>query len=217
MLEELRWECVYNTYTGVGTGLCIPINSQAFLSFPEWTYTGWESAPVMPSKPIVPSSEVERSLLKAMANLTNRILSSTGSRSLSKIRSQHPEVFTNLNTYYKVIQMLSTYHYRLPTRRLISELFNVDFNSETLEDLDRLVEAQQNDETNGISDENSTDGSVNAEDLQHQQRMAKFTRTHRGSDGIIAVLSEDQNDTSVEEIVPKQALSPVMVIRGFRT
>ena len=32
ILEELKWECVYNTYTGVGTGLCIPIDSQAFLS-----------------------------------------------------------------------------------------------------------------------------------------------------------------------------------------
>jgi hypothetical protein len=32
MLEELRWECVYNSCTGVGTGLCIPIDSQAFLS-----------------------------------------------------------------------------------------------------------------------------------------------------------------------------------------
>jgi hypothetical protein len=113
--------------------------------------------------------------------------------------------------------MLSTYHYRLPTRRLIVELFNVDFNSETLVDLDKLVEVQQNEETNGISDENLTDGSGNVEDLQHQQRIEKFTRTHRGSDGIIAVLSEDQNDTRVEEIVPKQALSPVMVIKGFRT
>ncbi|RIA92645.1 Rapamycin-insensitive companion of mTOR, N-term-domain-containing protein [Glomus cerebriforme] len=213
MLEELGWECVYDTYTGIGTGLCIPVDSQAFLSFPRWTYTGFESALDIPSKPIVPSTQVERSLLKAMANLTNRILSSTGSRNLSKIRSQHPEVFTNLSTYYKVIQMLSTYHYRLPSRRLISELFNVNFTSEALEDLDKLVEAQQHDELNGISDSNSTEDG-NAEDAK--QREKKFRRTHRGSDGVIAVMSEDQHDINTEEIVPKQALSPVTVIKGFR-
>ena len=108
--------------------------------------------------------------------------------------------------------MLSIYHYRLPSRRLISELFDVNFTSEALEDLDRLVEAQQSDELNGISDENSTDG--NAEEIQQNER--KFTRTHRGSDGIIAVMSEDQNDINAEETVPKQALSPIMIIKGFR-
>lgn len=108
--------------------------------------------------------------------------------------------------------MLSTYHYRLPSRRLISELFDVDFTSEALEELDRLVEVQQNDELNGISDENSEDG--NAEDIQQNDK--KFTRTHRGSDGVIAVMSEDQNDINAEETVPKQALSPVLVIKGFR-
>jgi hypothetical protein len=107
--------------------------------------------------------------------------------------------------------MLSTYHYRLPSRRLISELFDVDFTSEALEKLDRLVEVQQNDEINGISDENSDD--VNTEDIQQDK---KFTRTHRGSDGVIAVMSEDQNDINAEETVPKQALSPVLVIKGFR-
>jgi len=213
MLEDLGWECVYDINTGIGTGLCIPVNSQAFLSFPRWTYTGFESNLDTPSKPIVPSTQVERSLLKAMANLTNRILSSAGSRSLSKIRSQHPEIFTNLNTYYKVIQMLSTYHYRLPSRRLISELFDVDFTSEALEDLDKLVEAHQSDELNGMSDENSTEDG-NVEDIQQKEKI--FTRTHRGSDGVIAVMSEDQNDTNAEEIVPKQALSPVMVVKGFR-
>ncbi|GBC19604.2 hypothetical protein RIR_jg41870.t1 [Rhizophagus irregularis DAOM 181602=DAOM 197198] len=212
MLEDLGWECVYDANTGIGTGLCIPVNSQAFLSFPKWKYTGFESALDTPSKPIVPCSSVERNLFKAMANLTNRILSNAGSRSLSKIRSQHPEVFTNLSTYYKAIQMLSTYHYRLPSRRLISELFDVDFTSEALEELDRLVEVQQNDELNGISDENSEDG--NAEDIQQNDK--KFTRTHRGSDGVIAVMSEDQNDINAEETVPKQALSPVLVIKGFR-
>ncbi|CAG8790492.1 3430_t:CDS:2, partial [Dentiscutata erythropus] len=96
------------------------------------------SAPDLPIKHIVPSSQAERDLLRAMANLTNRILSSTGSKSLSKIRNQHPEVFTKLETYYKIVQMLASYHYRLPTRRLVSELFNVDFTAETFDQLDNL-------------------------------------------------------------------------------
>ncbi|CAI2163170.1 13482_t:CDS:10 [Funneliformis geosporum] len=195
ILEELNWECVYDTFTGIGTGLCIPTNSEAFLSFPRWTYDGFESSPDIPSKSIVPDTQVEKDLLKAMANLTNKILSSAGSR---------------------IIQMLSTYHYRLPTRRLISELFDVNFTLETFEDLDRLLGTQQN-EVNGIMNGRLTGDDDNVEDSQHQQKMEKFKRTHRGSDVVIAVMSEDRNDTNTEEIVPKQALSPVMVIRGFRT
>jgi hypothetical protein len=38
MLEELGWECVYDTNTGIGTGLCIPVNSQAFLSVSVYIY-----------------------------------------------------------------------------------------------------------------------------------------------------------------------------------
>ncbi|CAJ0651764.1 6236_t:CDS:2 [Entrophospora sp. SA101] len=124
ILEELEWESVYDPDTGVGTGLCIPMNSQAFLSFPKWNYKGFYNPADKLIKPLSSSNnQIERDLLKAMSNLTNRILSSTGSRALAK--------------------------------------------------------------------------------------------THRGSDGVIAIMSEDQNDTFAEEIVPKQDLLPKIIVKGF--
>ncbi|CAH1758092.1 9203_t:CDS:10 [Entrophospora sp. SA101] len=149
ILEELEWESVYDPDTGVGTGLCIPMNSQAFLSFPKWNYKGFYNPADKLIKPLSSSNnQIERDLLKAMSNLTNRILSSTGSRALAK--------------------------------RLVVDLFDVDFSPEALDQLDKL-----------------------------------FTRTHRGSDGVIAIMSEDQNDTFAEEIVPKQDLLPKIIVKGF--
>ncbi|CAJ0754406.1 3948_t:CDS:10 [Entrophospora sp. SA101] len=146
ILEELEWESVYDPDTGVGTGLCIPMNSQAFLSFPKWNYKGFYNPADKLIKPLSSSNnQIERDLLKAMSNLTNRILSSTGSRALAK--------------------------------RLVVDLFDVDFSPEALDQLDKL--------------------------------------THRGSDGVIAIMSEDQNDTFAEEIVPKQDLLPKIIVKGF--
>ncbi|CAG8695750.1 10627_t:CDS:2, partial [Racocetra persica] len=207
--------------TGAGTGFCCPMNSKAFLSFPQWTYKGFETAPDIHAKPIIPSTQAERDLLKAMTNLTNRILSSTGSRSLLKIRSQHPEIFNQLSTYHKVIQMLSSYHYRLPTRRIISELFDVNFTKETFDQLDKLMAVRNGcDGVNGISDDTLAEdggGTDDADAQLHKQRVENFTRVHRGSDGVIAVMSDDQMDGSAEEPVPKQDLLPVKIVKGFNT
>ncbi|CAG8628166.1 8090_t:CDS:10, partial [Acaulospora morrowiae] len=206
ILEDLKWECVYDPYTEIGTGLCCPMNSDAFLSFPKWTYKGFEYTPDLPVKSIVPSSQAERDLLKAMANLTNRILSSAGSKSLSKIKSQYPEIFSQIGSYYKVVQMLSSYHYRLPTRRFASDLFDVDFTADAFDQLDKLVDAQTRAvEANGTSDDTADE----EEDNQiHQQKMENFARVHRGSDGVVAIISEDRAD-STTEIVPKQDLQPL--------
>ncbi|CAG8483702.1 13104_t:CDS:10, partial [Acaulospora colombiana] len=206
ILEDLKWECVYDPHTEIGTGLCCPMNSEAFLSFPKWTYKGFEYVHDLPVNSITPSSHIERDLLKAMANLTNRILSSNGSKSLSKIRSQHPEIFKQLGPYYKVTQMLASYHYRLPTRRHVSELFDVDFTAAILDQLDKLAVAQNRvNGANGTSDEAADE----EEDSQlNQQRIKNFTRVHRGSDGVVAIISEDQTDL-MAEIVPKLELQPL--------
>lgn len=221
ILEELEWECAYDLETGACTGFCCPMNSKAFLSFPQWTYKGFETAPDIHAKPILPSTQAERDLLKAMTNLTNRILSSTGSKSLLKIRSQHPEIFNQLSTYHKVIQMLSSYHYRLPTRRAISELFDINFTKETLDQLDKLMEVHHGcDGVNGVSDDTLTEDGGGTEDADaqlHKQRMENFNRVHRGSDGVIAVMSDDQMDGCAEEVVPKQDLLPAKRVIGFNT
>nr|CAG8581682.1 1987_t:CDS:10 [Entrophospora candida] len=104
---------------------------------------GWERADVIlqenaMQKPI-PSFETEKILLKTVSNLTNHILSNIESTtSLSKIKSRNPEIFTNFTTYYKVIQMLSIYQYKLPARRYITELFHIDFNSKSIWSMKKL-------------------------------------------------------------------------------
>ncbi|KAG9304658.1 hypothetical protein G9A89_020222 [Geosiphon pyriformis] len=224
-LEELGWECVYDPDTGVGTGLCVPMKPQQFLSFPKWSYNGFVTAPST-NRPVMPSSPVERDLLRALTNLTNRILSSTGSKSLQKIRVQHPEIFTKLDTFLKVYYMLASYQYRLPTRRLITELFDVKFTTQTLDQLDKLLGDPQQDNVNREvippminSDETRSTTvartSVN-KDLEVDIRTENMLpdRPHRGSDVLGAVMSE-QHDTGGDDVVPKQSLAPILIIKGF--
>ncbi|CAG8523548.1 7861_t:CDS:10 [Ambispora leptoticha] len=248
ILEELGWECVYDADTGIGTGLCVPTDPQEFLSFPKWTYNGSLSASSK-NRPLMPNSPVERDLLRALTNLTNRILSSTGCKSLQKIRTKHPEIFTRLNTYLKACQMLSSYQYRLPTRRLISELFDVKYTAQVFDELDQLMAESQkveenddepveviiegrnnvdsttsrngNNHNNSLNDKliktkETTAGDVDAPSPLTTQKRSVFNRTHRGSDGLVAVMSDDQNDTGAEEIIPKQTLTPLIVIKGFK-
>ncbi|CAJ0762133.1 9358_t:CDS:10 [Entrophospora sp. SA101] len=127
ILKDLGWESNYDPDLDLFTGLCLPIDYKKFLTVPKWEYKGadvilQENAMQKP----IPSFETEKILLKTVSNLTNHILSNIESTtSLSK----NPEIFTNFTTYYKVIQMLSIYQYKLPARRYITELFHIDFNS----------------------------------------------------------------------------------------
>ncbi|CAG8758116.1 8266_t:CDS:2, partial [Racocetra fulgida] len=127
------------------------------------------TAPDIHAKPIIPSTQAERDLLKAMTNLTNRILSST----------------------------------------------------ETFDQLDKLMEVRNGcNGVNGISDDALAEdggGTDDADAQLHKQRVENFTRVHRGSDGVIAVMSDDQMDGSAEEPVPKQDLLPVKIVVGFNT
>ncbi|CAG8659844.1 24353_t:CDS:10, partial [Cetraspora pellucida] len=161
--------------------------------FPQWTYKGFETAPDIHAKPIIPSTQAERDLLKAMTNLTNRILSSTGSRSLLK----YDKVATPRN---------------LQPIKYLSE--------ETFDQLDKLMEVRNGCEgVNGVSDDTLEDGggTEDADAQLHKQRVENFSRVHRGSDGVIAVMSDDQMDGGTEETVPKQDLLPAKIVIGFNT
>jgi len=82
----------------------------------------------------------------------------------------------------------------------------VDFTTEALEEMDRILDSNSRDSEDGVMDEVNED-----EELPR----VMFTRTHRRSDGVIAGISDDVSGIDTEEVVPKQALEPLMVIKGF--
>jgi hypothetical protein len=63
--------------------------------------------------------------LTALANLSNHMLVSPATKSLSKLKSSNPEIFSNPGMYYRALEMIADHHYKLNARRYILELFDV--------------------------------------------------------------------------------------------
>jgi len=69
------------------------------------------------------SSEIETEILTAVSQLSNFISAESASRTLKKIRAQHPEHFQNPKLLWQVFVLLGTYKFRLPVRRFIYDIF----------------------------------------------------------------------------------------------
>ncbi|KAI9140964.1 Rapamycin-insensitive companion of mTOR, N-term-domain-containing protein [Paraphysoderma sedebokerense] len=126
ILEELGWESVL-TAEGLSEGLCVPLDSQKFLQIPKWVFRGSFPQETMYAPPLSEArgdDATEREILKAIGNVSNHILANASLKTLSKIKSEHPEYFNRLPLYIETCRLLNNYHYRLSARRFIQDLFD---------------------------------------------------------------------------------------------
>ncbi|KAJ3087070.1 hypothetical protein HK102_011873 [Quaeritorhiza haematococci] len=140
VLESLGWDTVTTPYGNL-EGLSVPMDPSRFLTVPDWNYRGsWpDKQRRLRYARTMKLDSVEQEVVKCVGNMSNHILANAASKSLSKLRHEHPMHFTRMSLYIEVLRMVSAYHYRLTTRRFLQELFDrVQFNESGLNQLDDM-------------------------------------------------------------------------------
>ncbi|ESK90459.1 cytosolic regulator pianissimo [Moniliophthora roreri MCA 2997] len=125
ILDDYHWEATL-TPMGLPTGLCIPVDVDKFISLPPWKHHIPEQND---SQLIPPTAENELEVLTAIQNLANTVIANAASRSLArmKTRPEFKAVFSSPTMLYRALHTMSTSRYRLPVRRYIQDLFNIEW------------------------------------------------------------------------------------------
>ncbi|KAG0172866.1 hypothetical protein DFQ28_009870 [Apophysomyces sp. BC1034] len=136
LLGELGWEGVVSP-NGVSEGLCVPLNLRHFLTIRNWNYI-----PTLSDPPLFPKSAtsdaIAAGILKNIGNMSSHVTANEASRNLAKVRQRFPEYFRRVDLYYSVCQLLGSYHFRLPVRKYVLEIFDMRFTPELLHELDTI-------------------------------------------------------------------------------
>ncbi|KAG8908318.1 hypothetical protein FRC00_011289, partial [Tulasnella sp. 408] len=134
LLEEYEWEATL-TPLGETTGLCVPLDVAGFVQI-----SHWPSAPdLREPRWIQPTDDpMELQILAAVGNLQNTVIANEAARSLTKFKAQHRQIFSSITLFYRVLHILSTQRYRLPVRRYILDLFDIDLDPDTMNALYNL-------------------------------------------------------------------------------
>ncbi|KII86754.1 hypothetical protein PLICRDRAFT_43412 [Plicaturopsis crispa FD-325 SS-3] len=137
ILDDYQWEATLSPL-GLPTGLCIPVDLDKFVSVPTWSseHPPEDAIPRL----IPPTTQQELEVITAIQNLANSVIANAASRSLAKMKSRHEykHIFSSPTMFYRALQAISTQRYRLPVRRYILDLFNLELDSSVV---DKLTEA----------------------------------------------------------------------------
>ncbi|KAL8290440.1 hypothetical protein RQP46_002698 [Phenoliferia psychrophenolica] len=202
ILDDLGWESVC-TPLGVATGICVPVEISNFVYTPPW------EAPVLeaPESRLVspPSHHLEREALMAFANLSNHILATKASKALARLKSRHRELFSSPSLYYRVLEMLSTYHYRLAVRRYVLELFDISLDDRAAQEISAAGEdllARTHDEGESAR--------------RPQWDLPAVAGALMVMDGIEGDFSDEESlPDEGTAAIPLQVLNPLLTVKGF--
>ncbi|KAJ3298719.1 hypothetical protein HK104_010434, partial [Borealophlyctis nickersoniae] len=170
ILEEYGWESVSPPH-GQLEGLCIPKDPSRLFRIDGWEFKGsWPKRRMRPRELPENFDAQELEILKCIGNMSNHIVANAASKTLSRLRHEHPSCFTKVELYIEVLRMISVYHYRLTARRFIQELFDrVVLNEAALEKIDSM-NGLRFDDLNDVEDEDeeelsdSEDGGMDEND-----------------------------------------------------
>ncbi|KAF8918988.1 Rapamycin-insensitive companion of mTOR, N-term-domain-containing protein [Mucidula mucida] len=138
VLDDYEWEATLSPQ-GQAVGLCIPLDVEKFISIPPWTqHTSQSRQPRL----IPPKSEVELEVITAIQNLANSVIANAASRTLTKMKSrpEHRAVFSSPDMFYRALHIISTQRYRLPVRKYIMDLFNIELDAALVVELQKCDE-----------------------------------------------------------------------------
>jgi rapamycin-insensitive companion of mTOR len=119
----------------------------------------WEHRPAEKeaAQLVAPTVEAEIELVTSVQSLANTVIANAASRSLAKYvivsivdhysnccrrlksKPEYRSLFTSPTVLYRVLHIISTQRYRLPVRRYIMEMFNVDLNEATVAALEQAA------------------------------------------------------------------------------
>jgi len=129
LLDEFDWEATL-TPLGETTGLCAPGKLAAFMTIPPWERIDCTNRPDADLPP--PESTMEVQILSAISNLQNTVIANEAARALNRFKLQHRAIFSSVSLFYRVLHLLSTQRYRLPVRRYVLDLFDIDLDPDVM-------------------------------------------------------------------------------------
>lgn len=134
ILSDYGWEATLSPL-GFPTGLCVPLDLDKFLSVPPWDST--PPSGDSDSRLVPPETQAEIEVTTAISNLSNTVIANTASRSLAKLKSrpEYQKVFSSVPVFYRALHTISTSRYRLPVRRYVFDLFDIDLDEDVLRQL----------------------------------------------------------------------------------
>ncbi|CDO75419.1 hypothetical protein BN946_scf184916.g3 [Trametes cinnabarina] len=134
ILDDYQWEATLSPL-GLPTGLCVPLDVDRFVSIPRWDCVASEA--VDDSRLAPPESDEEMEVMTAIYNLANTVIANTASRSLTKMKSkpEYRHIFSSPSMFYRALHTISSQKYRLPVRRYVIDLFNIDLDANMVQQL----------------------------------------------------------------------------------
>lgn len=153
----------------------------------------------------LPVDHLEREALAALANLSNHILATKASKSLTKLKARHPELFSSPSLLYRAIEMISNYHYRQPVRRYILELFDIPLDAASAAEIANAGEELKTKAQLGSPEEKMTWSLPN-------------TTEAILVDGLDGGFTDDDDatvDLEEGEMIPLEVLKPLLTVKGF--
>ncbi|KAG6337319.1 hypothetical protein ID866_1781 [Astraeus odoratus] len=131
ILDDYRWEATLSPL-GHPTGLCIPVDLDKFISLPAWEPV--EVKCDAHTRLLPPTVQTELEVITAIENLSNSVIANTASRSLARMKSrpEYRAAFASSIMFFRALHTISTQRYRLPVRRYILDLFNIELDGEVV-------------------------------------------------------------------------------------
>ncbi|KIY45635.1 hypothetical protein FISHEDRAFT_66904 [Fistulina hepatica ATCC 64428] len=143
ILDDYEWGATVSPL-GMPTGLCIPLDLDRFISILPWTQHVPERRTTV-LKP--PADQKEHEVLTAIQNLANSVIANNAARSLARMKSrpEYQHVFSSPSALYRALYTISTQRYRLPVRRHILDLFELELDAGVVDAMNECARSLAND------------------------------------------------------------------------
>ncbi|KAH9950606.1 Rapamycin-insensitive companion of mTOR, N-term-domain-containing protein [Amylocystis lapponica] len=138
ILDDYNWEATLSPL-GLPTGICVPVDVDKFIYIPPWECVSMEDK--SNNRLIPPQTEEELEVMTAIYNLANTVIANAASRSLARMKSrpEYKNIFNSSSMLYRALHTISSQRYRLPVRRYILDLFNIEFDASVVETLSQYA------------------------------------------------------------------------------
>ncbi|KAI0632054.1 hypothetical protein C8Q77DRAFT_1158732 [Trametes polyzona] len=206
ILDDYHWEATLSPL-GLPTGLCVPVDVDKFVSIPPWDCVTNEA--VDDTRLAPPDSDEELEVMTAIYNLANTVIANTASRSLTKMKSkpEYRHIFSSPSMFYRALHTISSQKYKLPVRRYIFDLFNIDLDVDVIRQLSECsislrIPLTAQESAGAGSSEPSSPATAQAHPPPPFRPMP------------VAVADSDEEKSDVEEeVTAKKRRAPVMSLR----
>lgn len=153
-MDDYHWEATLSPL-GLPTGLCVPSNIDQFVSVSFFAVVKcrilnllqiptWEPAQDQFEEDRLepPSTEEENEVLTAIYNLANTVIANAASRTLARMKTKpkYKHIFSSTKMLYRALHAITFQRYRLPVRRYILDLFNIEFDDSVVKQLAKHAE-----------------------------------------------------------------------------